>query len=311
MFDLKAAGHVDPILVAATDGVGTKLELAKAMGQHRGLGVDLVAMCANDVLAQGALPLFFLDYFATGKLDPGVAAEVVAGIADGCLEAGCALIGGETAEMPGIYPPGGYDLAGFCIGAFERGQHIDPARTNRGDIAIALQSDGCHANGFSLIRKVIERAGADIEKPAPFDDTLTLGTALLQPTRLYIKTIDAIARSLGSMTAIHGLAHITGGGLVENPPRAFGSDLSLQMDLSSYELPSVFRWLKEEGHIEATEMARVFNCGIGMVIYVDPADGDRVIEAAENTGCSAWVVGSLATRDGDDAVVLNGIDNWG
>lgn len=315
LFDLKAAGYQDPMLVAATDGVGTKLELAQTTGKHRGLGIDLVAMCANDVLAQGAMPLFFLDYFATGKLEAGTAAEVVAGIADGCIEAGCALIGGETAEMPGVYPPGGYDLAGFCIGAFERGQHIDPARTAEGDVAIALASDGCHANGFSLIRKVIERTAADVHTSAPFDDQHTLGDALLKPTKLYIKAVAAIAETLGSMTAIHGLAHITGGGLIENPPRAFGGDLALHLDLTSYALPPVFDWLKKAGSIPAEEMARVFNCGIGMLIYVPADDADKAIKAATAAGYKAWEAGHLRSRgsagNGGESVILNGLETWG
>ncbi|MGC6485223.1 MAG: phosphoribosylformylglycinamidine cyclo-ligase [Candidatus Puniceispirillales bacterium] len=310
VFDLKAAGYKDPVLVAATDGVGTKLELAQETGLHRGLGVDLVAMCANDVLAQGAMPLFFLDYFATGKLETGVAAEIVAGIADGCVESRCALIGGETAEMPGVYPPGGYDLAGFCVGAVERGQHIDPARTKAGDAVIALASDGCHANGFSLIRKVIERAGVALDAPAPFAGDESLGQALLKPTRLYINAVAAIAESLGGMTALHGLAHITGGGLIENPPRAFGDDLALSLDLTTYTLPDVFAWLKAEGAIEALEMARVFNCGIGMLIYVDPGDAAAAINAARNAGYTAWQAGVLTPRE-TDAVMLNGLETWG
>lgn len=312
VFDLKAAGYKDPVLVAATDGVGTKLELAQETGLHRGLGIDLVAMCANDVLAQGAMPLFFLDYFATGRLEPGVAAEIVAGIADGCVASGCALIGGETAEMPGVYPPGGYDLAGFCVGAVERGQHIDPARTKAGDAVIAIASDGCHANGFSLIRKVIERSGVPLDAPAPFGgNNLPLGAALLKPTQLYIKAVASIAESLGSMTAIHGLAHITGGGLIENPPRAFQGNLKLVLDLNSYALPDVFAWLKHEGSIDAAEMARVFNCGIGMLIYVDSDQAENAIAAARTAGYDAWQAGVLAEKDGDDAVQLNGIETWG
>ena len=311
LFDLKAAGYEDPMLVAATDGVGTKLELAQETRLHRGLGIDLVAMCANDVLAQGAMPLFFLDYFATGQLEPGVAAEVVAGIADGCIEAGCALIGGETAEMPGVYPPGGYDLAGFCIGAFERGGNIDPARCKAGNVAIALASDGCHANGFSLVRKVIARSGLALDDLAPFSPNQTLGAALLTPTQLYIKAVAAMAESLGAMTRIHGLAHITGGGLIENPPRAFGDDLALHLDLASYDLPPVFSWLKKEGSIESREMARVFNCGIGLMVYVDAADADAVMTAAASAGVSAWQAGELTPRGDGEAVILNGIESWG
>ena len=311
LFDLKAAGFQDPLLVAATDGVGTKLELAQAMDNHRGLGIDLVAMCANDVLAQGAMPLFFLDYFATGHLETNVAKTVVAGIADGCVDAGCALIGGETAEMPGVYPPGGYDLAGFCVGAVERGDMIDPARSKAGDIAIAIASHGAHANGFSLIRKVIELADADLNAPAAFQPDQRLGDALLTPTAIYAKPIAAVIEALGQARAIHGLAHITGGGLVENPPRAYGKELALSLDLTSWTLPPVFQWLKSSGGIEAPEMARVFNCGVGILLYVDPNDGDAVLSAVQSTGHAAWVAGELTARGkGGDAVLLNGIERW-
>lgn len=311
MFDLKAAGYTDPILVSGTDGVGTKLELAQATGRHRGLGIDLVAMCANDVLAQGALPLFFLDYFATGQLEPGVAAEVVAGIADGCVEAGCALIGGETAEMPGVYPPGGYDLAGFCVGAVERGAHIDPARTKAGDIAIAVASSGPHSNGYSLIRKVIERAEIELDEPAPFAPERRLGEALLEPTRLYIKAFRAGLEAVGAIERLHGLAHITGGGLIENPPRAFRPDLKLDLDLASWNLPPVFRWLREAGTIDAIETARVFNCGIGLMLFVDAGDADGVIDAINAAGYQAWAAGALSDRlDDQPKVVLNTLEAW-
>lgn len=309
LFDLKAAGYHDPILVAATDGVGTKLELAQAMNNHRGLGIDLVAMCANDVLAQGALPLFFLDYFATGRLEPDTAKTVVAGIADGCVEAGCALIGGETAEMPGVYPDGAYDLAGFCVGALERGQMIDPARTAAGDVAIAIASHGVHANGFSLVRKVIERSGIDLQDPAPFDEQQSLGDSLLTPTAIYAKAVSAVIDALGDVTQIHGLAHITGGGLIENPPRAYRDDLALELDLTTWALPPVFEWLKSAGGIEAPEMARVFNCGIGMLLYVSPDHAQATIDAIASTGHQAWQAGGLTARD-TDAVCLNGLDGW-
>ena len=310
-FDLKAAGYNDPVLVAGSDGVGTKLELARAAGSHRGLGIDLVAMCANDILAQGAMPLFFLDYLATGKLDPNVAASVVAGIADGCVEAGCALIGGETAEMPGVYPAGGYDLAGFCVGAVERGQHIDTARTAAGDCAVALASSGPHSNGYSLIRKVMERAGLEAGSPAPFDSGRSLGEALLEPTRIYTKAYATVLGALGGAEAVHGLAHITGGGLVENPPRAFGGQLRLDLDLASWNLPPVFRWLREAGGIEAMELARVFNCGIGLLLYTAPEDAGTVVKALDGAGYEAWVAGRLAERgDGEAAVALEPLDAW-
>ncbi|MCE2518118.1 MAG: phosphoribosylformylglycinamidine cyclo-ligase [Alphaproteobacteria bacterium] len=314
LFDIKAAGYRDPILVAATDGVGTKLELAQATHNHRGLGIDLVAMCANDVLAQGAMPLFFLDYFATGVLEGDVAKTVVAGIADGCIDAGCALIGGETAEMPGVYPKGSYDLAGFCVGAVERGQMIDPKRTKAGDVAIAVASRGVHANGFSLVRKVIERSGADLNAPSPFggDDIApdaTLGEVLLTPTAIYAKPVQAVLDAIGGAEHLHGLAHITGGGLIENPPRAFAKTLGLELDLTSWVLPPVFAWLKQMGNIDSREMARVFNCGVGLLIYVDAANADAALAALEGAGHKAWVAGHLTER-GDDPVVLGGIDSW-
>ena len=319
LFDVKAAGYQDPLLVAATDGVGTKLELAQAMDNHRGLGIDLVAMCANDVLAQGAMPLFFLDYFATGQLETHIAKEVVAGIADGCVDAGCALIGGETAEMPGIYPKGSYDLAGFCVGAVERDDMIDPARAEKGDIAIAISSHGAHANGFSLIRKVIELSGVKLTDPAPFQTNpspsgqsgQSLGDALLTPTAIYAKPVAAVIKALGAVSAIHGLAHITGGGLVENPPRAYGKSLALDLDLSRWTLPPLFQWLKETGGIEAQEMARVFNCGVGILLYVRPDDVEAALSAIQSTGHHAFVAGELIDRaEGGEAVILKHLDGW-
>ena len=311
LFDLKAAGYEDPILVSGTDGVGTKLELAQAMNSHRGLGIDLVAMCANDVLAQGAMPLFFLDYFATGVLEQHIAKDVVAGIADGCVSAGCALIGGETAEMPGTYPKGRYDLAGFCVGAVERGEMIDPGRTKAGDIAIALPSSGAHANGFSLIRKVIDVAGADINAPAPFDDGHLLGDALLTPTKIYVQDFTVALKAAGGVEHLHGLAHITGGGLIENPPRAYGSSLSLTLDMSSWSIPPLFQWLKETGNIEARELARVFNCGIGMLLYVDPHKADNVLAHLNDHNAGAWIAGEILDRtNSGDAVILDGLEAW-
>ena len=309
LFDLKGAGYDDPLLVAATDGVGTKLKLAQATGKHRGLGIDLVAMCANDVLAQGAWPLFFLDYIATGKFEAAIAKELVAGIADGCLEAGCALIGGETAEMPGVYPHGAYDLAGFCVGAVERGQQIDISRTAEGSVAIAIASSGVHANGFSLIHKVLERA--DIKLNAPFDKQRDIASALLEPTVIYTCALRAVAKALGSLSQVQGIAHITGGGLIENPPRAFGEGLKLDLDLSTWDLPPLFQWICKNGNIEARECARVFNCGIGMLLFVDKGDADSVISAIKDSGHDAWQAGVISKRGkGAPAVVLNGLDRW-
>lgn len=307
LFDLKAAGYKDPILVSATDGVGTKLELAQMMNSHRGLGIDLVAMCANDVLAQGAMPLFFLDYFATGHLERTMAQEVIAGIADGCVAAGCALIGGETAEMPGIYPEGCYDLAGFCVGGVERESLLNPSLPKAGDLAIALPSTGAHANGYSLIRKVIERSGADIHAPAPFDANSTLGEILLTPTAIYVDDFATAIEAVGA--GVHGLAHITGGGLVENPPRAFEASLTLRLDMASWSIPPLFKWLKEAGHIAPRELARVFNCGIGMLFYVDSGHADTVLSHLSHR--HAWIAGEISDRhEGDDSVQLNGLERW-
>ena len=299
LFDLRAAGFTDPILVAATDGVGTKLELAQAVGQHKGLGIDLVAMCANDILAQGALPLFFLDYFATGKLEPDVAASIIDGVADGCLEAGCALIGGETAEMPGVYPAGGYDLAGFCVGAAERGQLLSSAHTKEGDVVLALPSSGVHANGFSLVRKIISTFEYNLFEAAPFASNIPLGEALLAPTRIYTDAVKA-ALSVGGVTSV---SHITGGGLIENPPRVFGDDLALRLDLKARPLPPVFKWMKQAAQLDVFELARTFNCGIGMLISVSPDKVDEVREQIMQTGEDCWIAGEMISRT-DNAVLL-------
>jgi len=307
LFDLRAAGFSDPILVAATDGVGTKLELAKQLELHRGLGIDLVAMCANDILVQGAMPLFFLDYFATGKLEPTVAAEVVAGIADGCLEVECALIGGETAEMPGIYPAGSYDLAGFCVGAAERGTLLKPGMARAGDIAIALPSSGVHSNGYSLVRKIIEVTVADLAAMAPGETNKTLGEALLTPTRLYQKAVSCALATGG----VHGIVHVTGGGLIENPPRVYNDDLSLVLDLASNPLPPLFSWLQTAGNIETYELARTFNCGIGMLFFAAPDRADALLAAlTEGPEPDAWVAGKLIERDTQPAVILHNNESW-
>jgi len=304
LFDLKAAGYCDPILVAATDGVGTKLELAQSVSQHRGLGIDLVAMCANDILAQGALPLFFLDYFATGKLDTTTAASIIKGVADGCIEAGCALIGGETAEMPGVYPPGGYDLAGFCVGAAERGQLLSANNVKDGDLVLALPSSGIHANGFSLVRKVISNLGLDLSEAAPFARHMPLGIALLSPTRIYADAVKA-ALSAGKVTSI---SHITGGGLIENPPRAFNNDLALRLKLKERPLPPVFYWLKQAARMENYELARTFNCGIGMLISARPEDTDNILKQIQQTGEDCWIAGNIMKRQ-NEAVILEHVDS--
>ena len=308
LFDLKAAGFTDPILVAATDGVGTKIELAKQTGLHRGIGIDLVAMCANDILAQGALPLFFLDYFATGKLDRSMANEVIAGIADGCVLADCALIGGETAEMPGMYPIGGYDLAGFCVGAAERSSLLTPGQPKAGDIAIALPSSGVHSNGYSLVRKIIELSGAALAAAPPFDSAAaTLGDAVMAPTLIYQLATATALQSGG----ISGIVHVTGGGLIENPPRVYNDDLALHIDCSARPLPPIFGWLRDQGAMDIQELARTFNCGIGLLIFVDSNKSNDLLNALQNgPEPDAWIAGKLTNRNADSAVVLDQSDSW-
>ena len=279
-FDLKAAGYTDPLLVAANDGVGTKLKLAIDTGKHGGVGIDLVAMCANDLIVQGAEPLFFLDYFATGKLDNAVAEAVVASIADGCRQAGCALIGGETAEMPGMYAPGDYDLAGFCVGAVERGEALTGAAIAPGDIILGLASSGVHSNGFSLVRKIVADQNWRLDRPARFDPELLLGDALLEPTRIYVKSLLPEVRA----GRIKGLAHITGGGLLENIPRVLPEGAHAVVDADSWLLPRLFAWLQAGGGIEPEELARTFNCGIGMVAIVAPDAADTVTANLQSAG---------------------------
>ena len=265
LFDLKAAGFKDPVLVAATDGVGTKVKIAIETGLHGGIGIDLVAMSVNDLVVQGAEPLFFLDYFACGKLDPEAAAAIVAGVAEGCRESGCALIGGETAEMPGLYKDGDYDLAGFAVGAAERGTLLPSADIAVGDAVIGLASSGVHSNGFSLVRKIVEKSGLGFDAPAPFSPVMTLGGALLAPTRLYVKSCLRAIRETG---AIKGLAHITGGGFTDNIPRVLPKHLGVGIDLARLPVLPVFKWLAEQGGIAELELLRTFNCGIGMIAIV-------------------------------------------
>lgn len=296
LFDLKACGYSDPLLVACTDGVGTKLKIAHAAGSHLGIGVDLVGMCVNDLVVQGAEPLFFLDYFATGALDVNQAAEVIEGIAEGCRLAGCALIGGETAEMPGMYAAGEYDVAGFAIGAVERTQVLPRVHAMQaGDVVLGLSSDGVHSNGFSLVRKVIDAADADLKKPAPFQEDRTLGEALLTPTRLYVKPLLAALRAHGD--AIHALAHITGGGLTENIPRILPEALAVKLELSAWPALPVFEWLQHAGNIDAMEMLRTFNCGIGMVLVVSAAQAEPVIQQLQAEGESVYRMGEVVSRD--------------
>ncbi|SOE17384.1 phosphoribosylformylglycinamidine cyclo-ligase [Hoeflea halophila] len=293
LFDLKAAGFSDPVLVAANDGVGTKLKVAIEAGIHDTVGIDLVAMCVNDLVVQGAEPLFFLDYFATGKLDPEQGAAIVSGIAQGCLQAGCALIGGETAEMPGMYRDGDYDLAGFAVGAAERGQLLPSGSLAEGDVLLGLASSGVHSNGYSLVRRIVEMSGLEYAAPAPFDASTSLGAALLEPTRIYVKSLLAAIRETG---AIRALAHITGGGFPENLPRVLPEGLAAEIDLGAIRPPAVFSWLAQTGGVAAEEMLRTFNCGVGMIVVAAQADAGRVQDALEAQGEQVIRLGKLAIR---------------
>ena len=291
LFDLKAAGFVDPLVVTTTDGVGTKLKIAIETGRHDGVGIDLVAMCVNDLLAQGAEPLLFLDYFATGRLEIESARRVIAGIAEGCRQAGCALVGGETAEMPGMYAGGDYDLAGFSMGAVERGHalpYLD--RQSAGDLIIGLASSGPHANGYSLIRKIVEASGLGWGDDAPFARDHSLAQALMTPTRIYVKPVLPLMKA----GLVKGAAHITGGGLIENPPRCIASGLKAEFDWDAWPLPPVFRWLAETGGVEAHEMRRTFNCGVGFILVVAPENAEPVLAALLNAGEAAFVCGQLS-----------------
>ncbi len=303
LFDLKAAGFTDPVLVSSTDGVGTKLRLAIEAGAHDTVGVDLVAMCVNDLVVQGAEPLFFLDYFATGKLEVEQAARVVAGIARGCAESGCALVGGETAEMPGMYQGGDYDLAGFAVGAAERDALL-PRPVQTGDALVGIASSGVHSNGFSLVRRILAHAGAELHAPAPFAEGQTLAEALLAPTRLYVKPLLALHRA----GLVQACAHITGGGLPGNLPRVLPEGMRAVVQGGSWPVPPVFRWLAEAGGVEEAEMLRVFNCGIGMVLAVREADVPAAIIALQSAGQEAWRIGHLEA--GEAGVAMAG-SIWG
>ncbi len=292
LFDLKAAGYADPILVAATDGVGTKLRIAIDTGELDTIGIDLVAMCVNDLVCQGAEPLFFLDYFATGRLDVDRAARIVTGIAEGCRRSGCALIGGETAEMPGMYHGDDFDLAGFAVGAMERGTGL-PAGVAEGDVLLGLASDGVHSNGYSLVRKVVEHSGLAWDAPAPFAD-LPLGRALLAPTRLYVKSALAALRAGG----VHALAHITGGGLTENLPRVLPEGLGAEVDLAAWELPPVFRWLAETAGVAEPELLKTFNSGIGMIAVVAADRAGELAALLEAEGETVVPIGRVTEGQG-------------
>lgn len=290
LFDLKAAGFEDPLIVTTTDGVGTKLKIAIETGRHDGVGVDLVAMCVNDLLAQGAEPLMFLDYYATGKLDVDAARRVVAGIAEGCRQSGSALVGGETAEMPGMYSGGDYDLAGFSVGAVERGKvlpYLDQQKA--GDVIIGLASSGPHSNGYSLIRKVVEKSGLAWGDDAPFAKDQSLAQALMEPTRIYVKPVLPLMKA----GLIKGAAHITGGGLIENPPRCIAEGLEASFDWDAWPMPAVFQWLAETGGISEHEMRRTFNCGVGFILIVAPEHVEPVLAGLLNAGETAFVCGQL------------------
>ena len=288
-FDVKAAGYSDPLLVAANDGVGTKLKLAIETGRHKGVGIDLVAMCANDLIVQGAEPLFFLDYYATGKLDNDVAAAVVASIAEGCRQAGCALIGGETAEMPGMYSAGDYDLAGFCVGAVDRDRVLTGAIIQAGDLIFGLASSGVHSNGYSLVRRIIQQNGWNLDETLPGQGGRSLGELLLEPTRIYVRSLLPLVQQ----GRVKGLAHITGGGLLENIPRVLPEGCHAVVDAGRWNLPSMFSMLQQGGSIFPEEMARTFNCGIGMAVIVASDQADGVSAALTSAGETIFEVGRI------------------
>jgi len=301
LFELPT-GYKEPVLVSGTDGVGTKLRLAMDLNMHDTIGIDLVAMCVNDLVVAGAEPLFFLDYYATGKLNIDVAADVVSGIGDGCELSGCALVGGETAEMPGMYEGDDYDLAGFCVGIAEKSELIDGSKVAAGDVLIGLASSGPHSNGYSLVRKIIEVSGADL------NDTVgdqPLGKALLEPTRIYVKPLLKLIKE----SQVNAMSHITGGGLQENIPRALPDDCKAVIDTNAWTFPPVFQWLQEQGNVEAYEMYRTFNCGVGMIIAVPASERDNALNILQQAGETAFVVGSVAKAEGDEErVELQGLN---
>ncbi len=303
LFDLKAAGFTDPILVAANDGVGTKVKIAIESGIHDTVGIDLVAMCVNDLIVQGAEPLFFLDYYATGKLDPKTGADIVKGIAKGCVDSGCALIGGETAEMPGMYAGNDYDLAGFAVGAAERGHLLPRGDLKVGDVLFGLPSSGVHSNGFSLVRRIVALSGLGWDAPAPFAANATLAQALLTPTRLYVKPLLA---ALKATDGIKALAHITGGGFPDNIPRVLSKGFGVSLDLAAIKVPAVFSWLAKTGNVAEREMLRTFNCGIGMIVVAEAARASEVEAALTAAGEAPVRVGEVTANDTDERVTYRG-----
>jgi phosphoribosylformylglycinamidine cyclo-ligase len=312
-FDPRAAGYKDPLLVASTDGAGTKLKIAIAAGKHDTVGIDLVAMSVNDLVVQGAEPLFFLDYFASGKLELGVARAVMTGIAKGCRIAGCALIGGETAEMPGMYAEGDYDLAGFAVGAVERKKVLTGAGVKPGDLVLGLASSGVHSNGFSLVRRIVADANLGYDAPAPFAKDVSLGRALLEPTRIYVKPLLKAIRAKGYRDGgIKALAHITGGGIVENAPRVLPKGTLAAIDAAQWTLPPVFHWLRRMGNVADAEMLRTFNCGIGMIAVVSAKDADAVTKHLRKSGETVHRIGTIEKTRGEPAAVVSGAAaSWG
>ena len=308
VFDLKAAGFADPLLIATTDGVGTKLKIAIDTGVHDTIGIDLVAMCVNDLVVQGAEPLLFLDYFATGRLAPDVGAHIVAGIARACKAAGCALIGGETAEMPGMYRDGDYDLAGFSLGAVERTELLPKKDVGPGDVILGLASDGVHSNGYSLVRRIVDRSGLAWTDEAPFHKGQNLGTALLTPTRLYVKSVLSVIRATG---AVKALAHVTGGGITENLPRVLPAGTIARIDLSNLIVPPVFRWLASVGAVAPEEMLRAFNCGVGMAVVVPVEREEEVADAFAAAGETVIRLGVIEPGTGAAHVVYDGAADFG
>lgn len=305
LFDLKAAGYRDPILVSTTDGVGTKLKIAIETDRHQTIGIDLVAMCVNDLIVQGAEPLLFLDYFATGKLEVESARQIIAGIAEGCRQAGCSLSGGETAEMPGMYGNGDYDLAGFAVGAVERDKLLPQKNIAKGDVVLGLASSGVHSNGYSLVRKIVGQEDLVYDKPAPFDTSRTLGEALLEPTRIYVRSVLQAIRT-GHVKA---LAHITGGGLLENIPRVLPEGLGAWLSARAWDVPAVFKWLAKVGNIDSREMARTFNCGIGMVVVVAPEQAKEITDLLTKAGEKVFRIGEIEANASASRVVLSDADS--
>ncbi|MCM5703698.1 phosphoribosylformylglycinamidine cyclo-ligase [Larsenimonas salina] len=297
-------GYDEPVLVTGTDGVGTKLRLAMDLGKHDTIGIDLVAMCVNDLVVAGAEPLQFLDYYATGKLDIDIASQVVTGIGEGCLQAGCALVGGETAEMPGMYEGNDYDLAGFCVGVVEKRKILDGQKVKEGDVVLGLASSGPHSNGYSLIRKIIERSGESLDQ---LIDGVPLSDALMAPTRIYVKPLLSLINE--SDVSVHALSHITGGGLLENLPRVLPDDATIHIDTTRWSRPAVFDWLQRQGNVDDHEMYRVLNCGIGMVVVVDHADAERAAAHLKAQGETVYTLGHIQSRAaGEEQVQLSGLD---